>query len=152
MRRELNTEITVLLFRDAGEGAREGASALLPFLKGRRGSEVPFLNCFYSDISHLGVATVFQPENTTEGTLCLKLTEIHLITLLSCQYKASTWQYKQYMIGKDDNKYLLNVVFSSLSFLLPPSPCYCSGVPAIITTTMYTKYRPCRHGLFVGNF
>ena len=39
MRRELNTEITVLLFRDAGEGAREGASALLPFLKGRRGSE-----------------------------------------------------------------------------------------------------------------
>ena len=33
------------------------------------------------------------------------------------------------MIGKEDNKRFLNVVFSALSFLLAPLPCYCSGVP-----------------------
>ena len=70
--------------RDAGEGVR-GQAPLLPFLKGPRGSEVPFLNCFYSII-----ATVFQPENSTEGTLCSKLTEIQLIALLPYQYKART--------------------------------------------------------------
>ena len=33
------------------------------------------------------------------------------------------------MIVEEDNKYLRNVVFSALSFLLAPLPCYCSGVP-----------------------
>ena len=66
------------------------------------------------------LAIVFQPENTTEGILCSKLTEIHLIALLLYQYKASTKKYKQCMIGKEDNKYLLNAVFSALSFLLAP--------------------------------
>ena len=79
-------------------------ASLLPFLKGARGSEVPFLNCFI-----LTLPTLWQPKNTTEGTLFLKLTEIHLIALLPYQYKASTKKYKQYMIGKEDNKYLLNV-------------------------------------------
>ena len=46
-------------------GGAGGSKRPLPFLKGARGSEMPFLNCFYSDIS-----SVFQPENTTEGTLC----------------------------------------------------------------------------------
>ena len=56
-----------------------------PFIKGARESGLPFLNCFYSVL-----ATVFQPENTTEGTLCSKVTENHLIALLPYQYKAST--------------------------------------------------------------
>ena len=38
--------------RDAGEGARGEQAPLLPFLKGARGSEVPFLNCFYFVISY----------------------------------------------------------------------------------------------------
>ena len=76
---------------------------------------MPFLNCFYSLL-----ATVFQPENTAEGTLCAKITEIHLIALLPYQYKASTLQYKKYMIGKEDNKYLLNVVFNAFLFLFAP--------------------------------
>ena len=65
---------------ERGRG-REQAS-LLPFLKGARDSKVPFLTYFI-----LILATVFPPENTTEGTLCLKLTEIHLIifTPLSIQ-------------------------------------------------------------------
>ena len=53
-----------------------------PFLREAKGSEVPFLNFVYSIL-----ATVFQPENTTEGILCLKLTEMHLIVLLPYQYK-----------------------------------------------------------------
>ena len=88
---------------------------LLPFLKGSMESELSFLNCFYSIL-----ATVFQPENTSEGTLFSKLTEIHLIASLPYQYKASTWQYKQFLFGKEDNKCLLNVVFSIFSFLLAP--------------------------------
>ena len=68
---------------ERGRGREQ--APLLPFHKGARGSEVSFINCFYFIL-----ATVFQPENTTEGTLCLKLTEIHLITLLPYQYKAST--------------------------------------------------------------
>ena len=66
-------------------GHGEEQVPLLPFLKEAKGSEVPFIYCFYSIL-----ATVFQPENTTEGTLCSKLTEIHLIALFPCQYKAST--------------------------------------------------------------
>ena len=89
--------------------AVEGQATLLHFLKGHWESEVPFLNFFYSIL-----ATLFQPENTTEGTLCSKLTEVHLIVLLPYQYKNSTLQYKQYMIEKEDNRYLLNVVFSTL--------------------------------------
>ena len=65
-------------------GAGRGEASLLPFLKGARGSELPFLNCFLSIL-----ATVFQPGNTTEGTLCSKLTDAHLIALLPYQYKAS---------------------------------------------------------------
>ena len=53
-----------------------GTSAPPSFQRGARASEVPFLNCFYSKL-----AIIFQPENTTEGTLCSKLTEIHLIAL-----------------------------------------------------------------------
>ena len=45
-----------------------GQAPLLPFIKGIRGSEVPFRNCFYSIL-----ATVFQPENTTEGTFMFKI-------------------------------------------------------------------------------
>ena len=75
----------LLLTRDAGEGDKGEYVPLLPFLTGTRGSEVSFLNCFYSIL-----ATVFQPENTTGGILCSKLTEIHLIPLLPYLYKAST--------------------------------------------------------------
>ena len=64
-------------------GGAGGAGA--PPVKGARGSEVPYLSCFYSTL-----ATVFRPENTTEGTLCSKLTEIHLVALLPYQYNAST--------------------------------------------------------------
>ena len=61
-----------------------GQAPLLPFLKGGKGvrSALPFV------YSILG--TVFQPERTTEGTLCSKLTETHLNALLPYQYKAST--------------------------------------------------------------
>ena len=107
------------IHKGRGQGCRRGgaggASAPCLFLRGQRGQQCPSLTVFI-----LILATVFQPENTTEGTLCLKLTQIHLIALLSYQYKAITYQYKQYMIGKEDNKCLLNVVFSALSFLLAP--------------------------------
>ena len=43
------------------ERETRGESASPAFLKGTRGSEEAFLNCFYSIF-----ATVFQPENTTE--------------------------------------------------------------------------------------
>ena len=33
------------------------------------------------------------------------------------------------MIEEEDNKYLLKVVFSTLSFLLVPLPCHWSGIP-----------------------
>ena len=66
-------------------GGARGQALLLSFLIGARGSEVPFLNCFYSIL-----ATVFQPENTTEGNSCSKLIEIHLIALLPYQYKTGT--------------------------------------------------------------
>ena len=71
----------------SGTLERGGAGEQAPpaFLKGARGSELPFLNCFYSIL-----ATVFHPENTTEGTFCSKLTEIHLVTSLPYQCKAST--------------------------------------------------------------
>ena len=55
------------------------------FLRGKGGQKCPSLSVFI-----LILATVFQSENATEGTLCSKLTEIHLIALLPCQYKAST--------------------------------------------------------------
>ena len=65
---------------------REGASAPPAFSQGGQGDQkCPSLTVFI-----LILATVFQPENTTEGTLCLKLTETHLIALLLYQYKAST--------------------------------------------------------------
>ena len=54
-------------------------------LRVQGGSEVPFLNCVCSIL-----ATIFQPENKTKGTLCSKLTEIQLIALFPYQYKAST--------------------------------------------------------------
>ena len=44
---------------------------ILPFPMGVRESGLPFLDCFYSIL-----ATVFQPENTTEGTLCSKVIKI----------------------------------------------------------------------------
>ena len=69
----------------APERGAPGQGTLLPFLKEAKGSEVPFLNCFYSIL-----AAVFQPENTSEGILCSKWTEINLIALLPYQYKAST--------------------------------------------------------------
>ena len=52
--------------RDTKEVAAREQASLLLFLEGARGSKVPFLSCFYSIL-----ATVFQPENTTENTLCL---------------------------------------------------------------------------------
>ena len=64
---------------ERGRGREQ--APLLPFHKGEGGQKFPSLTVFI-----LILATVFQPENTTEGTLCLKLTEIHLITLLSDQY------------------------------------------------------------------
>ena len=71
--------------RDAGEGGAGEQAPLLSFPKGARESELPLLNCFYSIL-----ATAFQPENTTEGALCSKLTESHLIALLPYQYKVNT--------------------------------------------------------------
>ena len=71
------------------QGRRRGGMGeqvpLLPFLKGVRESALPFLDCFYSIL-----ATVFQPENTTEGTLCSKMTKIHLTASLPYQFQAST--------------------------------------------------------------
>ena len=68
------------------ERGRGGEQApLQPFLMGQVGQKCPSLTVFI-----LMLATVFQPENTTKGTLCLKLTEIHPIALLPYQYKAST--------------------------------------------------------------
>ena len=54
---------------------------------------MPFVNCFYSIL-----ATVLQPESTTGGTLCSKLTEIkpNRCTPLSMQ----SGHYREYMIGK----------------------------------------------------
>ena len=69
--------------RRGGAGGSKRRACL--FLRGQGGQKCPSLTDFI-----LILATVFQPENTTEGTLCLKLTDIHLITLLSYQYKAST--------------------------------------------------------------
>ena len=66
-------------------GVGEGRRPSCLFLRETRGSEVPFLNCFI-----LILAIVFHPENRTEGTLCSKLIEIHLIALLPYQYKTST--------------------------------------------------------------
>ena len=80
--------------------------------------------------------------------MCLKLTEIHLIliALLPYQYKASTKKYKQCMIGKEDNKFLLNVVFNALSFLLAPltlllvrRPWYCTSTESLNNTTHNMK-------------
>ena len=36
------------------------------------------------------------------------------------------------MIWKEDDKYLQNVVFSALSFVLAPLPCFYSAVPALL--------------------
>ena len=47
------------------------------FVRGHGGQKCPSLTVFI-----LILATVFQPENTIEGTMSLKLTEIHLIVLL----------------------------------------------------------------------
>ena len=69
--------------RRGGAGGSKRLSCL--FLRGQRGQKCPSLIVFI-----LILATVFQPENTTEATLCSKLTEIHLITLLPYEYKAST--------------------------------------------------------------
>ena len=80
----LKIDHSMLLNPGTPESGAQGEAPLLPFLKGAKGSEVP-LTVFI-----LILATVFQPKNTTGGTLCSKLTEIHLITLLSYQYKAST--------------------------------------------------------------
>ena len=66
-------------------GARGSKRPSCLFLRGQGGQKCPFLTVFI-----LILATVFQPENTIESTSCLKLTEIHLITLLLYQYKAST--------------------------------------------------------------
>ena len=68
---------------ERGRGGSKRPSC--PPLRGQGGQKYPSLAVFI-----LILATVFQPENTTEGTLCLKLTEIHLIALLPYQYKAST--------------------------------------------------------------
>ena len=54
----------VSILRDAGEGGTGERAPLLPF-RGAMGSELPFRNCLYSIL-----ATIFQPENTIEGTLC----------------------------------------------------------------------------------
>ena len=63
--------------------ARGGKSFSCMFSRRARGSEVPFLNCFYSIL-----ATVFRPEIKTE---CSTLTKIHLIALLPHQYESSTY-------------------------------------------------------------
>ena len=73
------------MHRDAEEGARGEQAPFLLFLRGQGGQKYTSLTVFI-----LILATVFQSENTTGGTLCLKLTEIHLIALLPYQYNAST--------------------------------------------------------------
>ena len=61
---------------DAGEGARGSKRPSYLFLRGQGGQKCPSFTVFV-----LILATVFQPENTTEGTLCLKSIEMHLIAL-----------------------------------------------------------------------
>ena len=67
------------------EGARGSKLPSCLFLGGQGGQKCPSVTVFL-----LILATEFQAQNTTEGTLCLKVIEIHLISLLPYQYKAST--------------------------------------------------------------
>ena len=58
------------------------------------------------------------------------------------------------MIGKEDNKYLLNVIFNALSFLLAPlAECglHCSGVPDYPHAVMTKEERNYKDKNVVGN-
>ena len=92
-----------MISRDAGEGDAEGQGPL-PFLKGARGfrNALPYLFLFY-------ISDCISAWKYNWRHFMFKIDRIHLIALLPYQYKASTQQYNQYMIGKEDNKYLLNM-------------------------------------------
>ena len=122
----LSTVDTIITIKNAGEGCG-GQAPLLPFLRGQGVSEVPFINCFYSIL-----ATVIQPENTTDGTLCSKLTEIHPIALPPTPLintKPVSSNISNAWLGKR----IINIcwMWSSVPFrsCWPPLPCYCSSVP-----------------------